>query len=140
MFLPVSPCVTVFSAVLCMMLCAFTPPLPQARCVWGALIPCRVSLLSLSAPRGAPSPPLRSAPEGEASALRPPQRAVQSLFRRLLPGVQTLPDLHSQGPAREALREPGQARGGQGGGQGPAFLGFFWATTSTVLFSELTEH
>lgn len=37
--------------------------------------------------------------EGEASALQSPQPAVQSLFRRLLPGVQTLPDGHSQGPS-----------------------------------------
>lgn len=54
------------------------------------------------------------ASEGEASALQPPQFTVQSLFRRLLPGVQNLPDGHSQGPSRQALREPGQGSGGKG--------------------------
>lgn len=52
--------------------------------------------------------------EGEASALQPPLPAVQSLFRRLVPGVQTLPDGHSQGPSWKTLRKPGQRVGGIG--------------------------
>lgn len=52
--------------------------------------------------------------EGEASARQSPLPAVQSLFRRLLPGVQTLPDGNSQGPSWQTLREPGQGVAGIG--------------------------
>lgn len=50
--------------------------------------------------------------EGEASALQSPLPAVQSLFWRLLPGVQTLPDGHSQGPSWQTFWEPGQSAWG----------------------------